>query len=581
MAKYLTFKSKIFAVVIMVMLISIIIANISAGSIISRYLVSSETEKIQTQINLVSDKLKSDIANKILLAQSLTISLIKVAETTKATGFNEITIFNNGVGVNSQGSIEDEIIVSNLKNTAENLSSNIELSNLLSPDQAIIRLTIKRSEFQTEFFDIDLSDIQNNLKNASGSTSYFELTDASENKVFSNVTENGVIATTQDIPLANKTWKLTGFINQNYINDKASELKSSITLVLILSAILLTALSLVFIRLAFKPMVDLRAVIRDLSKGEADLTQRLKVKVEDDIGIISNDINQFVEKLHDLILQVSHASSSVERQVEVLNKQAKSSQELLVAHTQETEQIAAAITEMGNSADSAANSARKTASLASDTLQQTNESKEVVLSAVSSVQSLVNEVDEMSESFNVLNKDADEIGSIAQVIASIAEQTNLLALNAAIEAARAGEQGRGFAVVADEVRALAARTQRSTSEINEMLGGLRDGTSNIGHIIESTRKSCQDAAEKTSKVNIVLDGLITSISEIDSIAAVISNASTEQELASNEISKNMGGIQEVVVNLQSNGETNLESVHSLVNTHEQLVNVVQRFKLKQ
>lgn len=174
-----------------------------------------------------------------------------------------------------------------------------------------------------------------------------------------------------------------------------------------------------------------------------------------------------------MFIDVADSSKEIDRAVVHLSNQARSNLNTLNQHTQETEQAITAIEEMSASAGSIAQSADDAALLTERTNRYADESKQTVTEAVNSVNGLVNQVSSMAETITRMSEDTKQINSVLQVIGAIAEQTNLLALNAAIEAARAGEQGRGFAVVADEVRALASRTQQSTSQINDMLATLK------------------------------------------------------------------------------------------------------------
>lgn len=192
----------------------------------------------------------------------------------------------------------------------------------------------------------------------------------------------------------------------------------------------------------------------------------------------------------------------------------------------------------------------------------------------------MNEVEAMALNIQTMNEDTHKISTVLSVIGEIADQTNLLALNAAIEAARAGEQGRGFAVVADEVRTLAARTQQSTSEINEMLTRLRNGADTVVRAMDATKLSCQQTADTTASVNNSLDSMTSSVMQINDLGIQIATAAEEQSSVTEEINRNMTMIQNMVAQLTDNSDKTMESTHSLASSNEQLVAIVGQFKLR-
>ncbi|OXX44068.1 methyl-accepting chemotaxis protein, partial [Vibrio sp. V17_P4S1T151] len=204
----------------------------------------------------------------------------------------------------------------------------------------------------------------------------------------------------------------------------------------------------------------------------------------------------------------------------------------------------------------------------------------IVNNAVETVSSLVSDVEQMSERIANMNKDAIKISEVLTVIGAISEQTNLLALNAAIEAARAGEQGRGFAVVADEVRALAARTQNSTTEISDMLAKLLEGTDSVVAAMDKTKNQCQTTADKTSEVSGSLNIMSTSVSEIDDLSTQIAAATEQQSTVAEELSRNMLAIRDIVESLVVSGRQTVSATESLSYSNHELDRLVSNFKLK-
>jgi len=203
----------------------------------------------------------------------------------------------------------------------------------------------------------------------------------------------------------------------------------------------------------------------------------------------------------------------------------------------------------------------------------------LVSASTESVKMLVSQVDAASGCINTMNENTQEIVAVLSVIGAIADQTNLLALNAAIEAARAGEQGRGFAVVADEVRSLAARTQSSTAEINEILSKLTSDATLAVNAMETTKESCQLTTDNTIRVGSGLDTMAGSIIEINELSTHIASASSEQSSVAEEISRSMSSIQDMVNDLTKNGSLTMESTDKLLAENTQLIKLVSHFKL--
>jgi methyl-accepting chemotaxis protein len=258
--------------------------------------------------------------------------------------------------------------------------------------------------------------------------------------------------------------------------------------------------------------------------------------------------------LQNLIGEVTEATGAMTSSLSELQHTSKQTGEILLRHAAETDQTVAAINEMSATADNVAQNAAETAAFTQRANEHADRSRIIVSEASSSVVALIDEVASATAKVEGMQEDARRITETLGVIGAIAGQTNLLALNAAIEAARAGEQGRGFAVVADEVRALAARTQASTSEINEMLGRLTRGVSTSVAAMENTQASCQSAADATARVNAGLDEMAGSVGQINNLSTQIATAAEEQSAVTEEINRNMVQIRHMVDELVRSGQ---------------------------
>ncbi|TNI62088.1 methyl-accepting chemotaxis protein [Aeromonas media] len=323
----------------------------------------------------------------------------------------------------------------------------------------------------------------------------------------------------------------------------------------------------------------LRLNIDALSAGDADLTARIQVKGHDELDNIALSVNRFIAYLQQMMVQVTDATDLITRELAQLDQQTGQTRRILGEHASETDQVVTALTELSSTADSVARHASDSASFTEAANGQAANSRKVVGSASASVVALIDEVDLAAAKVLEMQEDAKQIGSVLGVIGGIAAQTNLLALNAAIEAARAGEQGRGFAVVADEVRALAARTQNSTAEVGSMLSRLTQGVAEAVVAMEQTKRSCQAAADTTGQVTGGLDSMADSVVQIHDLSSQIATAAEEQSRVTEEINRNMVSIRDMLSLLVQNGSQTEQSAASLLGSNRQLLALVRRFKV--
>ncbi len=375
-------------------------------------------------------------------------------------------------------------------------------------------------------------------------------------------------------------WLLAAALPSRLLSENSSAVLKTLAMLQIPLAILLLLGTLFAIRQLMRRLHVLRESIDSLSAGDADLTRRIALKGEDEMDAVGGSVNRFIAYLQEMIADVGQASAVIAEELRQLQQQSRQTNEVLARHANETDQAVTAITEMSSTADSVAQSATETASFTRTANENAAKSKLVVAEASNSVLALVEEVERATERVKAMQADAERINDVLGVIGSIAGQTNLLALNAAIEAARAGEQGRGFAVVADEVRALAGRTQQSTSEINEMLGKLQQGVGAAVQAMDQTKASCQATADTTSRVNVGLDDMASAVSRIHELSAQIATAAEEQSSVTEEINQNMVAIRRMVDELVGGGRQADKSTEALLESNNRLVQLVNRFKVK-
>lgn len=576
---HLSFKNKIIALIIAIITLTIITSYFSVNYFISRYIEESDSKNITHNVDLIQRKIEAELNGKLSLANSLNFSMMDISETKESSGFDKIVKIVNGYAFDDTGNMSDEDAQQYI-DLAENHPSETVVSPVsMNNGVPMITFSIKRIDDSVDFFVFNLSQFSKVITDYASQGSYAELI-ANGSTIFSNKHGNNLTPIVRSVSFAGQQWDLVGYIDLDSIQANTDQLNWMITLALLVCAAGIILVSVPLLHVSFKPLARLQVVVAGLSQGNGDLTQRLDIESQDEIGRISHSINLFIERLQQMFIEVADSSKGIDHAVANLGEQSSSNLSTLNQHTQETEQAITAIEEMSATASAIAQSADEAAKLTDRTNRYAEESKQSVTGAVHSVNDLVTQVVSMSDTITRMSDDTKQINSVLQVIGDIAEQTNLLALNAAIEAARAGEQGRGFAVVADEVRALAARTQQSTAQINEMLAKLKSTTENVVNEMGSTRTRCEETAERTNHVMDTLNVVTDSVAQINNLNTLVATSAMEQRQVTDEVSKNMAAIQEIIRQLNSNAAQTNSVSDELDDTSQALSAVVNRFKVR-
>ncbi len=276
-----------------------------------------------------------------------------------------------------------------------------------------------------------------------------------------------------------------------------------------------------------------------------DISHTCAMQSDDMIGEIIDAFNQMAANLRNMIGQISGATTQLAAAAEQTSTITDETSRGVQAQQSEIDSIASAMNEMTSTVQEVARNAADASSAAQTADSEAKNGALVATEAIGGIDSLVAEVDSAAQVIRNLEKESENIGSVLDVIRGIAEQTNLLALNAAIEAARAGEQGRGFAVVADEVRTLASRTQQSTQEIQDMILRLQSGAGNAVKVMEGAQSKAQESSDRVEKAAESLAMIAGSVSAINDMNTMIASAAEEQSAVAAEMQSNMNNIREV------------------------------------
>jgi methyl-accepting chemotaxis protein len=348
----------------------------------------------------------------------------------------------------------------------------------------------------------------------------------------------------------------------------------SIAIIIALS----TAVSVIIVRSIVGPMHELADAAELIAAG--DLTgKEVRVRYNDEIGHATKAFNRMSRGIRDLVTNLNSAISRVASAADELSAVTNETNAGVRRQQAETDQVATAMNEMSATVHEVAQNTQGAAGAAHGAAQDASKGKQVVGRSIDTIESLSSEIQRAAEVIEHLHEDAQDINKVLDVIQGIAEQTNLLALNAAIEAARAGEQGRGFAVVADEVRTLATRTHDSTREIQGMIERLQSGANQAVDAMRKSSERASDSVDQAAEAGTALDAIASAVTRINDMNTQIASASEEQSAVADEIDRNINNISQIATENATASEQTMAASEELAKLADELQTLASRFRV--
>lgn len=398
---------------------------------------------------------------------------------------------------------------------------------------------------------------------------YFELIDGGKTTEAAKLLETNV---SQKFSSLRDIYNLAGELLDEKSKNRTATLQSVsaqfntwISTIIILVIIVVGGLIFLVPKMFVHGITELSERIAEISHGDGDLTLRINSKRKDELGALAKSFDEFVDKLQSLVKEISGNTRDINENARQLSNAYQSNQNLNQEHSRGIELVATAVNEFSVSIKEVADSAQGVSSATEKTVELAHDGVDIIASSVNQTRELSVAMQEANSTIASLEDNSNSIATVLDVIRNIADQTNLLALNAAIEAARAGEQGRGFAVVADEVRALASKTQSSTEEIQHMIDKLQQGVKAAVTSVQNGAGKVEKNVELAEKTQAMFDSIQALTAEINDRAIQIAAATEEQTNVSEEISNNL-------VTLNDQNIRNLE----LANNVQEVANTANR-----
>ncbi|MFB2778146.1 methyl-accepting chemotaxis protein [Shewanella mangrovisoli] len=508
--------------------------------------------------------------------------------------FNEVVQLQQEIGLTPKTGL-----YGTLRTAVHNVESMLKEYDQLSLEVAMLQLRRNEKDFMlrremsyVETFDSNIAQFNTSLRASS-------LDFDTQNKIAALIEQyqkdfKSLVNKEQQLGLSEKDGTMAKLIAANKLTEaSADELhnlalkaiddteSSSVNigiLVFVIIALILAVITYLIIRSIITPVERITQVISRIEVSK-DLTLRCDASTQDELGEIAQHFNSMVGSFQQLIEQVIDSVATINTSCKSVSENAMLASEGVAQQLNETDMVATAITEMGATIDEIAKTTELAALKAGKTHDNAQLGQTEVEQTILKIRQLSEQINSSASVVDELERDSETIGSVLDVIRGIAEQTNLLALNAAIEAARAGEQGRGFAVVADEVRSLAMRTQTSTQEIANIIQTLQSRTRAIVQLMDASQKQGAESAEQAAAAGELLKLINTDVHNIMDMSTQIAAAIEEQSMVAAEVNKNVVVIRDIAEDSSRAADANASASDELKSRAEYLVSAVSHFKI--
>ncbi|EGM70883.1 methyl-accepting chemotaxis protein [Shewanella sp. HN-41] len=510
------------------------------------------------------------------------------------SAFNEVVKLQQEIGLTPKTGL-----YGTLRTAVHNVESLLKEYEQLSLEVAMLQLRRNEKDFMlrrelsyVDTFDANIAVFNSNLQASS-------LDSATQAKIATLINQyqkdfKSLVSKEQQLGLNEKDGTMAQLIAANRLTESSAYELHTLALeaidgaesgsvnigimVFILIAVLLSVITYLIIRSIINPVERITQVISRIEVSK-DLTLRCDASTQDELGEIAQHFNSMVDSFQQLIEQVIESVATINTSCKRVSENAIRASEGVTQQLNETDMVATAITEMGATIDEIAKTTELAALKAGKTHDNAQMGQTEVEQTIHKIEQLAQQINGSASVVDELEHDSETIGSVLDVIRGIAEQTNLLALNAAIEAARAGEQGRGFAVVADEVRSLAMRTQSSTQEIANIIQTLQSRTRSIVQLMDASQKQGAESAEQAAAAGELLKLINTDVRNIMDMSTQIAAAIEEQSMVAAEVNKNVVVIRDIAQESSQAADANASASDELKAQAEYLHRAVSNFKI--